>query len=408
MRPHELRALVKLERPEWRSNARRLGRCHQIADLRELGRRRTPGPVFDYVDGGADQELTVSRNQDAFKEWELVPDCARDVTSVDTSANLFSRHFRLPLLCSPTGYTRMIHQAGEIAVSRAAARANVPYCLSTVASTSIEEVAGTGHPDLWFQLYVWRDREITRELIARAWAAGYRVLEVSVDVPVAGYRIRDVRNGLTIPPRLTAATPLGIARKPAYWINLLRGPAIGFANAPAGVGGAGGVTIENMSVQFDPSVTWEDIAALRQAWAGSLVVKGPLNPASARQAVDAGADGLHLSNHGGRQLDRTVPPIEMVQSVRAAVGQEITIIVDSGIRHGTDLAVALALGADAGAIGRAYLYGLMAAGEKGVDRALELLRAEFRRTMQLLGVTSVGELRARGPAALSTRGTGHQ
>jgi L-lactate dehydrogenase (cytochrome) len=308
------------------------------------------------------------------------------------------------VICSPTGYTRMMHPDGELAVARAAARAGVPYALSTVASTSIEDVTSSGHPDLWFQLYVWRDRGITRELVDRAWAAGYRVLEVSIDVPVAGLRVRDVRNGLTIPPRITASALLGIALKPAYWIGMLRSPPITFANSPPGVGATGGITIENVAAQFDAHLTWEDVAQLRAQWPGALIVKGPLGPAGAREATAAGADGLHMSNHGGRQLDRIAPPVELIQEVREAVGEETTIILDSGIRHGIDLAVAIALGADAGAIGRAYLYGLMAAGEAGVDRALGLLASEFRRALQLLGVASVAELRTAGPSLLRRSG----
>jgi L-lactate dehydrogenase (cytochrome) len=399
----EIRALVSVERPEWRAGRRRLRRCHQIADLRELARRRAPGAVYDYVEGGADEELSLTGNVQAFRQWELVPVAPRDVAAADPSTTLFGRRVALPMICSPTGYTRMMHSAGERAAARAAASAGVPYGLSTVASTSIEDVAATGHPDLWFQLYVWRDRGMTRELVERACAAGYRVLEVSVDAPVAGYRIRDVRNGLTIPPRLAAAALLGIARKPAYWIDILRHPAITFANSPPGVGGEGGITIENMTAQFDPSLTWDDVAELRSQWPGSLVVKGALSADGAREALAAGADGVHLSNHGGRQLDRVVPPIELVSEVREAIGPSATIVVDSGIRHGTDLAVAVALGADAGAIGRAYLYGLMAGGEAGVDRALELLAAEFKRTMQLLGVASVDELRSTGQRVLRRR-----
>jgi L-lactate dehydrogenase (cytochrome) len=358
--------------------------------------------VFDYVEGGADEELSLERNVAAFRQWEFAPVNPRDVSAADVSSTLLGRGVALPLICSPTGYTRMMHSAGEVAVARAAARAGVPYALSTVASSSIESVASTGHPDLWFQLYVWRDRELTADLVSRAWAAGYRVLEVSVDAPVAGKRIRDVRNGLTIPPHLTLRTLVEIALKPAYWIDVLGHPPITFANSPPGAG-EGGLTVENMTALFEPALTWEDIGALRAGWPGSLVVKGALDPDGARQAVAAGADGLHLSNHGGRQLDRVVPPIELLGEVREAVGEDTTIIIDSGIRSGSDLAIAIALGADAGAIGRVYLYGLMASGEDGVDHALALIASEFKRTIQLLGVGSVAELRALGGRVLRRR-----
>ena len=363
-----------------------------------------PRAVFDYVEGGADQELSIARNVAAFRAWEFVPINPRDVSSVDPSTVLLGHRIEYPLVCSPTGYTRMMHPDGELAVARAAARAGVPYALSTVASTSLEAVSSTGHPDLWFQLYVWRDRGLVGELADRAWAAGYRVLEVSIDVPVSGFRIRDERNGLTIPPRLTAGTLLGIALKPRYWIDVLRHPAVTFANASSSLGSMGGMTIESMSALFDPSLTWRDIADVRDRWPGALIVKGSLDPDGAREALAAGADGLHLSSHGGRQLDRVVPPIELVPAVRAAVGEQTALIVDSGIRHGADLAVAIARGADAGAVGRAYLYGLMAAGEAGVDHALGLLVAEFTRTLELLGVASVAELRALGPRLLKRRG----
>lgn len=362
-----------------------------------------PRAVFDYVEGGADEELSIARNVAAFRDWEFVPINPQDVSSVDPSTVLLGRRIACPLVCSPTGYTRMMHPDGESAVARAAARAGIPYALSTVASTSLEAVSATGHPDLWFQLYVWRDRGLAGDLADRAWAAGYRVLEVSIDVPVSGFRIRDERNGLTIPPSLTAGALLGIALKPRYWIGVLRHPAVTFANASPSLGEMGGMTIESMSALFDPSLTWRDIAAVRNRWPGVLVVKGSLDPDGAREALAAGADGLHLSSHGGRQLDRIVPPIELLPAVRDAVGEQTTLIVDSGIRHGADLAVAIACGADAGAVGRAYLYGLMAAGEAGVDHALGLLAAEFRRTMELLGVASVAELRALGPRLLKHR-----
>jgi L-lactate dehydrogenase (cytochrome) len=381
----------------------RLQGCYDVGALRTLGARRTPRPVFDYVEGGADEELTLRRNVEAFREWELTPKTPGDVGAVNTEAMLFDRTFALPLLCTPTGYTRMIHHGGELAVARAAARAGLPYGLSTVASTSVEELTASGHPDLWFQLYIWRDRGMTRGLVERAAASGYRVLEVSVDVPVSGFRVRDARNGLTIPPKLTARTLMDIALKPNYWVNTLRNPRIRFANSPPDIEHGGAITIENMSSQFDPTVGWSDIEEIRNLWSGPMLVKGPLGPDGARAALAAGADGVHLSNHGGRQLDRTVPPVELVSDVRSAVGDAATVIIDSGIRHGTDLAVAIALGADAGAIGRAYLYGLMAGGEAGVDRSLTLLDEQFRRTMSLLGVRTVAELRELGPQLLRRR-----
>ncbi|HEU4975688.1 MAG TPA: alpha-hydroxy acid oxidase [Baekduia sp.] len=398
MRPREIAAMIGLRPPSRRGPvARRLARCHDIDDLRAAARRRLPGPVFDYVDGGADDETSLERNREAFRRIAFHPRTLVDVSGTDPSTTLLGRAQPLPMVLAPTGYSRMMHPDGEQGVARAAARAGLPYTLSTVASTSIEDVAATGHPARWFQLYLWRDRDMVADLVRRAQAHGYGVLEVSVDVPVSGLRRRDVRNGLTIPPQLTARTLASILSRPSYWIGMVRSPAVTFANAPPSVDGSGGVTIENMSAQFDPSVDWADVEALRRQWPGRLLVKGPLSPDDARRALEAGADGVHLSNHGGRQLDRIVPPIRTVPAVRAALGPDATIVVDSGIRHGADVVAAVALGADAGAIGRAYLYGLMAAGEPGVDHALALLAAQVRRTMQLLGVTSVAELRERGP-----------
>ncbi|MGH3181081.1 MAG: alpha-hydroxy acid oxidase [Streptosporangiaceae bacterium] len=390
---------------------RRLSACHDLADLRVAGRRLTPRPVFDYVDGGADEELSVRANTRAFRRWRFQPRALVNVSDADTSAAFLGSVAPLPLALAPTGYTRMMHPAGEIGAARAAQRHGLPYTLSTMATTTIEAVPEAvssqptgpgrppGQPDLWFQLYILRDSGLNKELVDRAAAARYRVLVVTVDCFVTGHRTRDRRNGLVIPPELTARTLASIAGKPGYWVRMLRSPAIDFANFT----GHSAVTIEHTGLLFNPAITWDDIAELRARWPGQLVIKGPLGPADARRAVAAGADGLQLSNHGGRQLDRAVPPADMIAAVREAVGPEVSVLADSGIRHGSDIAVALALGADACAVGRAYLYGLMAGGEAGVDKALDILAAQFKRTMQLLGVRSVAELRAAGPELLVPR-----
>jgi L-lactate dehydrogenase (cytochrome) len=255
-----------------------------------------------------------------------------------------------------------------------------------------------GQDDLWFQLYMFRDRGLTQELVQRAATAGYRVLAVTVDTTVTGFRVRDEHNGLVIPPELTVSTMASIGSRPAYWIRMLRNPAIKFANLPPDFQSG---TVASGIARFSPSITWDDIAVLRSHWPGKLIVKGPLGAADAQRAIEAGADGILLSNHGGRQLDRVIAPIDLVPEVREALGDGPTVLVDSGIRHGADLVIAVALGADAGLIGRAYLYGLMAGGEAGVDRVLELLADQFTRTMQLLGVTSVAELRKHGRELLS-------
>ena len=320
-----------------------------------------------------------------------------DVSEPDTSTAFLGSVTPLPLALAPTGYTRMMHPAGEIAAARAAQEHGLPYTLSTMATTTIEAVAEAAQPDLWFQLYILRDSGLNKELVDRAAAAKYRVLVVTVDCFVTGHRTRDRRNGLVIPPELTMATLASIAGKPGYWIRMLRNPGIDFAN----FAGHDAVTIEDTGQLFNPAITWDDIADLRARWPGRLIVKGPLGPADAARAVSVGADGVQLSNHGGRQLDRVVPPVHMITTVREMVGPDVAVLVDSGIRHGSDLAVALALGADACAIGRAYLYGLMAGGEAGVNKALDILAAQFKRTMQLLGVRSVAELRELGPSLLA-------
>lgn len=379
-----------------------LTRCHTIGDVRALARRRVPRPIFDYVDGGAEQERSLARNREAWADISFRPRVLRDVAQIDPSTTLLGAALALPLVLAPTGYNRMMNPGGgELAVARVAAAVNVPHTLSTVASTSIEELAA-GAPDAirWFQLYAWRDRGFAEELIDRAWESGCRVLALAVDVPVAGLRLRDVRNGLAIPPRPTAATIARVAIRPRYWWQLARRPPGALANAPRG---GEPMTVAEISGQFDPAVDWRRLEQIRERWPGALLVKGPLGSGDAARAVAAGADGVWLSNHGGRQLDRIAPPVTVLAAVRAALGPEPAVIVDSGITAGADLAVAVALGADAGAIGKAYLYGLMAAGQSGVARVLELFDSGLRRTMALLGAPDLATLRAEGAELVIAR-----
>jgi L-lactate dehydrogenase (cytochrome) len=392
MRASEIRRLIQLKPVELDAARRRLAACHDIHELRKSARRVIPRPVFDYVDGAADEELSMAANVRAFRRWRFQPRALTGITTVDTATRLLDRDLPLPLVMAPTGYTRMMHPAGESGVARAAQRHRLPYTLSTMSTTSIEDVAAAAQPDLWFQLYIQKDEGLTKELVNRADAAGYRVLVVTVDTFVTGHRTRDERNGLTIPPALTMATIGNIAIKPAYWIRMLRSEAIDFANFT----NMGVTTIEGTGSMFNPTVSWDDIAALRARWPGKLVIKGPVSAADATRAAEMGVDGLQLSNHGGRQLDRTVPSVDLISRVRDAVGPDVAVLVDSGVRHGADIAVALALGADACAIGRAYLYGLMAGGEPGVDKVIEILTDQFIRTLHLMGVSSVAELRAGG------------
>lgn len=405
MKAREVRALIKVKPPQLNRRSARLEACKTVEDLHRLARRRLPRPVADYVDGGADEELTLDNNVAAFRRWNFTPSVLVDVTTVDTTTTVLGRHSSLPLGFAPTGYTRMVSSLGEPAVAGAAARAEIPYVLSTMASTSVEELAarpGLSDADRWFQLYIWKDRDLTARLITRAAAAGYRVLEIAVDTAVSGYRVRDVRNGLTIPPQMTLKGIVDIGMRPGYWTKMLASPALQFANVTAGDGGEG-YTIDNITKQFDPSVSWDDLARIRDLWPGPVVLKGPLGPEDAVRARDLGIDGVHLSNHGGRQLDRTVAPIDLVSPVREAVGESFAVFVDSGVRHGADIATAVALGADAAFVGRPYLWALVAGGDAGVDKLTGLLSDQFARTMALLGVTSVNELRKRGRSLLHQR-----
>jgi L-lactate dehydrogenase (cytochrome) len=402
MRVREMRKLVQLRTVTLDARSRRLASCYDVADLRRVAKRRIPRPVFDYVDGAADEEIAVAANTAAFRSWRFLPRVLAGVASADTSAPVLGATLPVPFLLGPAGYTRMMHPDGEIGAARSALRHGVPYTLSTMASTGIEELrAGAGGGDLWFQLYLTRNRAQSLDLVSRAAAGGYSTLVVTVDTIVAGNRVRDLRNGLSIPPALTLSTVASVARKPSYWYHLLAGPALDYAN----FAGRAPTTVMKTADFFDADLNWSDISDLRSRWAGKLLLKGPVGPADARRAAELGVDGVQLSNHGGRQLDRTVAPVDLIAPVREAVGPSFTVLVDSGVRHGADAAVALALGADAAVLGRAYLYGLMVGGEAGVDRVLDLLSGQFRSTMQFLGVTSVAELRKHG-RDLITRAAG--
>jgi L-lactate dehydrogenase (cytochrome) len=354
------------------------------------------------VDGGADEELTLSANMAALRRYQFRPRVLRDVAEPDLSVSVLGAVLPAPLGLAPAGFTRLVHPAGEPAAARAAAARGLPYSLATVATATIEEIAGTGHDDLWFQLYVTRDRTIARSLAGRAAAAGYRALEVTLDTAAPGRRLRDLRTGLTTPPTLTPRALLGITARPRYWTSMLRGPALRYAMLTPPGAGAG---VADMISTFDAGLTWDDLDSIRALWPGKLLLKGPIGAADAARAVAAGVDGIHLSNHGGRQLDRCVPAIELVRPVREAVGYRAAIVLDSGIRHGADIAVALARGADMCMIGRGYLYGLAAAGQPGVEHAVDLLIAQLRRTLQLLGVSTVAELRQHGDELVVPAGT---
>ena len=371
---------------------RRLNRAQDVAELRAIARRRTPRAVFDYVDGGAEDELSLRRAREAFARVEFAPRVLQDVAAVDTSTTVLGGPASLPLVLAPTGFTRMMQHEGEVAVARAAAAAGVPYTLSTMGTTSLEDLAAAA-PDgrNWFQLYLWKDRDASRELVERAARAGYDTLVLTVDTPVAGARRRDVRNGLTIPPALTARTVVDMARHPHWWLNLLTTAPLEFASLRTW----DGTVAELVGHLLDPSADFADLGWLREQWAGTLVVKGVQTVEDARRVVDAGADALVVSNHGGRQLDRAPTPLEVLPGVVDAVGDRAEVLLDTGVTSGADVVAAVAMGATACMVGRAYLYGLMAGGRRGVARTLEILQAETTRTMQLLGARTVDEVRGR-------------
>ena len=386
------------------STARRLARSHSIADLRRLAKRRLPRAVFDYADGAAEDEVTARRNEAAFEDYELLPRVLRDVSSVDLSTTVLGTPVSMPVMLAPTGMTRLFHHDGETAAARGAHRAGVVYTLSSLSTVSIEDLAAASDGPRWFQIYVWKDRGLVREFFDRCRAAGYDALMLTVDMPVLGQRERDLRNGMTIPPSLTLGSALDAALHPSWWWNFLTKPRIGFANvAGKGAAGHGDLTAlwTYINTQFDPSVTWRDLEWMIGEWNGAFAVKGVLDPEDAARAASLGARGIVVSNHGGRQLDHSPASLDALPAVVEAVAGRAEVILDGGVRRGADVAKALALGARACAIGRAYLYGIGAGGEQGVDRALELLRAELRRALALLGCASVSEL---GPEHVRRRG----
>lgn len=375
---------------------RRLTRCHTIADLHVAAARRLPHVVFDYLEGGADDEATLAANTGSWRAHRWRPRSLTDVSEVETTVQLCGTEWTLPFGLAPTGYSLLAHPGGESAAARAAALAGIPYAVSNVATTSVTNVLDAARAvapaaEVWTQLYLCRDREVSWRYLDLAQQAGSQVLLVSVDTAVAGNRVRDLHNGLTIPPRVSWGNLADIARRPSYWSGVLSGPSFAFANLSST---DGAMTIASMTDLFDPSLSWPDLAEIRSHWPGTVLLKGPIGPEEARRAVDHGVDGIYLSNHGGRQLDRCVTPAELLPAVRTALGPDAPLLCDSGIRTGADVLTAVALGADAAMLGRAYLYGLAVAGQAGVTHVVGLVAAEVRRTLQLVGATSVGQLRA--------------
>jgi len=390
-----LRSVLQFRPVQLRPADRALSQAACVDDFRRIARRRLPRGVFDYIDGGAEDEISLRRNVTAFRRLEFRPRVLCDVGVVDTSTTLLGQAQPLPLVLAPTGYTRLASPAGELDVARAAAKAGLPYSLSTMSTCSIEEVAAVSGGRKWFQVYVWRDRGLLKDLLARAAAAGYEAIVLTVDTAVLGRRERDVRRGFTMPPKLGIGTLLDGAVHPGWTWDFVRSEPIRFANVTGapGADGTEAVTIADyVNAQFDPALSWRDLDWFRDAWNGPIVLKGIQTVADARLAADAGVEAIAVSNHGGRQLDGSPPAIELVGPVADAVGDRAEIICDGGIRRGSDIVKAVALGARAAMIGRAYLYALAAAGQPGVERVLELLSGDVRRTMALTGCRSVPEL----------------
>ena len=390
-----LRSVMQFRPIELDPVKRRLARAADISDLRAIARRRLPRGVFDYIDGGAEDEITLTANTQAFRRIEFRPRVLRDVSAVDPSTTLLGRPLPIPLVLAPTGFPRSIHPDGELAAARAAARAQLPYTLSTLSTYSIEEVAAAARGPQWFQVYVWRDRGMVKEMIERAAACGYEAIVLTVDTAVLGRRDRDVRHGFTMPPKLGLDTIVDGARHPGWTWRFVRSDPIRFANVvgrDVGDGTSPVAIADYINTQFDPSLSWRDIDWIRGVWDGPIVIKGIQTVADARIAADAGVEAIALSNHGGRQLDSSPPIIELVEPVADAVGDRIEIICDGGVRRGGDIVKAVARGARACMAGRVHLYGLAAGGEPGVEHALAIIDRDVRRTMALVGARSVADI----------------
>ena len=390
-----LRSVLRFRRFEFSSTKRRLQRAASIEDLRRIARRRLPGGVFDYIDGGAEDEVAMDRNTRAFRELEFVPRVLRDMGSVDTTGTILGREVPFPLILAPTGFTRIAHPPGELAVARAAERAGLPYSLSTMGTRSVEEVAAVSNGSKWFQVYVWRDKGLLKDMILRAAEAGFEVLCITVDAAMLGRRERDVRRGFTLPPKMGLDILLEGMIRPSWSLRFAFSEPIAFANVAGNTDIDGSTAVDLaafMNEQFDPTLSWDDVEWMRSLWDGPVLIKGVQSVADAVIARDRGLDGIVLSNHGGRQLDSAPGIIDLVAPVAEKVGGDLDIVCDGGVRRGGDIVKALALGATSCMIGRPYLYGLAAAGEEGVDWVIEHLRTGMRRDMALCGASSIAEL----------------
>ena len=388
-KPSELMEFMQFKKPSLDFTGNRLEKALTIYDLRKIAKRRTPAAAFDYTDGAAEGEFSMNRARQAFEDIEFHPGVLTDVSTVDTTTEVLGGTSAMPFGIAPTGFTRLMQTEGEIAGSGAAGAAGIPFCLSTLGTTSIEDVRKV-NPDgrLWFQLYVMREREISYGLVERAAKAGFDTLFFTVDTPVAGARLRDKRNGFSIPPQLSLKTVANAIPRPWWWYDFLTTPKLEFASLSS----TGGTVGELLNAAMDPSINYEDLKEIRSIWPGKIVIKGVQNVEDSKKLADLGVDGILLSNHGGRQLDRAPVPFHLLPEVVREVGMDTEVMVDTGIMNGADVVACLALGAKFTLIGRAYLYGLMAGGRRGVDRTIEILSEEVRRTMKLLQVQNVAEL----------------
>lgn len=400
MKISEARELIQLKPPVFSRRRRVLANAYNVEEYRRSARKVLPAGIFDYLDGGSEDEVTLRRNRAVFDSWGLMPSWG-PVAGPDTSTVLLGKTSSLPLTLTPTGATRLFHPEGEVAVAAAADRAHVPYGLAGLSTVAMETIARK-HPDLdrWFNFGLGSDPQAAKDKLARCEAAGFTTLIVGVDTRALGSRERDLHNGFTAPPALTLSTIADIARRPSWWIGFLKSEGISFPNLDPHSAAATSMVTPSMWQHIlghsDASSGWKELEALRAAWSGKIVLKGCVNPADVEKAARIGLDAVQLSNHGGRQLDHMLSPMDVLQESRQRVGDSLEIYVDSGIRRGSDIVKALALGADACSIGRAYLYGLVAAGSPGVSRILDILADELRRTMTLVGVSSIPELKARG------------
>lgn len=373
----------------------RLDRCNNIADLRRMAKQRLPAPMFHYIDGGSDDEWSLRRNTAAFDDYELLPNYLRDISAIDTGTTLLGQKISWPVFLAPTGMSRLFHHEAEPAVARAAQKSGTFYTLSTMGTTRIEEIAAQGGGPWMFQIYILKDRSLTTEFVERCKAAKYQALCLTVDTALAGNRERDRVTGMVLPPRFSLKSFASFAAHPRWAFHLLKNPDFQIANVVHRVGKLGTVSlIDYVNGQFDRTVTWDDVAWLVKQWGGPFVLKGIQSPADAKRAVEVGASAIMISNHGGRQLDAAPAPIDCVAAIRDAVGDRLELIVDGGVRRGTHVLKALALGANAVSIGRPYLYGLASGGQRGVERALDMLKAELERSMALLGCRTIREIGA--------------